>query len=136
MMKQWMQSVSAPRLLALVTMALWIVSVPRVSAAQCTPGVPVNGYVIYQITCDPWPHQWPAINNNNDIVWSEIDQQTGLYKVVERPGSLSIPGPTCTATTCTSISDSAHDYRYPDISDSGAIVYLKDHSGGGAGLLG
>jgi hypothetical protein len=36
-------------------------------------------YTITQVTSDPSDHQWPSINDNGDIVWSQ--QVNGFWQV-------------------------------------------------------
>lgn len=82
-------------------------------------------YTVTQVTSGAFDHMWPAINNKGDIVWSQ--QVNGLWQVFKQPGVGGNSAPIA-------VPDPAHNFQYPDISDSGNILYLKDTSGQGAGL--
>jgi hypothetical protein len=106
-------------LFAWVTVAL-LLSNAQVTRAQAS-------YNIRQITTGTLDHKWPSINNKGDIVWSQ--QMAGMWQVIECPTGC----PTGTGTPI-SVPDNSHNFRYPDISDAGDIVYLKDQVGPGVGL--
>jgi uncharacterized repeat protein (TIGR01451 family) len=66
--------------------------------------------------------RWPSTNTLGAVVWSQ--QVSSHWQVF-----LFSKGVTTQITT-----DTAHNFEYPTIDDAGNITYLKDATGGGAGL--
>src|SRR5258708_37089732 len=80
-------------------------------------------YTITQVTSGAFDHMWPAINNKGDIVWSQ--QVNGLWQVFIQPGAGGGPSPIVGP-------DPAHNFQFPDISDSGRIVCQNEGASGGS----
>ncbi len=81
--------------------------------------------VVTQITSGSPEHVSPAINNNGDIVWTQIvNGFSQVYILAKGQSSPSLlPG-----------QQASHNNQFPVIDDARNVVYLKDGVGGGAGL--
>ena len=107
------------------------------SAAANTPA-PGSEYIVTPVTSGPTNHEWPAINNNGDIVWSELvggfghtcqgaDAVNCFWQVqIQRSGDAS-PFPLAGQQP-------GHNNKFPVIDDAGDVMYLKDGVGSGPGL--
>ena len=82
-------------------------------------------YQITQVTTGDFDHKWPSINNKGDIVWSQ--QVGGLWQAYLLKKGQTMPTPI-------SVPNTNHNFEYPDIDDSGNVVYLEDGEGAGPGL--
>lgn len=83
-------------------------------------------YTITQITSGAPDHISPAINNNGDIVWTQVvNGFSQVYILAKGQSSPSLlPG-----------QQANHNNEFPVIDDAGNVAYLKDGVGGGAGLV-
>ncbi|MGH9396528.1 MAG: dockerin type I domain-containing protein [Terriglobia bacterium] len=126
---EWTRGAVGKGVLALVIYALGALPL----LAQCAPT-----YTCTQITNDPTNHESPSINDKGQIVWSQLTPvgSSLLWQVYERDmwpdnsvGRNASPTPQRVP-----VPDPNHNFQYPVIDNTSDIVYLKDQSGGGAGL--
>jgi hypothetical protein len=78
-----------------------------------------------QITDDPYGHEFPSINDNGVVVWSQKDAN-GYYQVWREDTPL-LGAPRLQITS------GNQNHERPAIDDNGDIVYFQDNTGGGAG---
>jgi hypothetical protein len=78
-----------------------------------------------QITNDSYGHEWPSINDNGAVVWSEKDKN-GYYQVQLQ--STPLLGQKRQPKT-----KGNQNHERPTIDDNGDILYFQDNTGEGAG---
>lgn len=109
-------------------LSYWVLRLILIASASMS--LPAASYRIVQITTDPVDHRWPSINNRGDIVWSQKLNGNGNWQVFKKPAPATSQS---NGVNIFAPDGPNHNYKYPAISDTGDIIYLRDNNTGNNG---